>query len=499
MSSKYDKQSRRQFLISAGGFTLSLPLLPSLLSKEAFASVSSKKRYVNFSFGHNMMKSKYIPSALANIPTGNNGAKELILSQYSGDIGEAYNHSVYRKLKQDGLVTMVGGLDCMAYLNGHGRASSTTAQSSLAHSGPFYESIDSFLEQSSILYPTGTAPQILRAIRCEGSAVKMLNRASGSLEKSNFAAINGYIDPKILYNDLFGTFTAPDTTSGPGKNLKLLAVQKIHETYKSTRASRKISSADKLKLDEHISNIRDIEITLEQQDNFKLGCSVPAAPTGNTKDANYYNDKLDMYLDLMALALKCGLSNVFTHGFLGHAERGSSIPGLHSTYFLHNDIFHNTPGALNNQQIADYYVIWKRFYLNKVAQRFLAALDVEEGTTGKTYLENSLVLISNESGVINDGPHGHSNTNYLPIMFGNLGGFLKSDRFLQFPRQINSTDQRGYGFPLNEFMNTILMGLGHQMSDVKIGSAPGFGIYGVSRYDDLYSSTYGKGIPEIIK
>ena len=404
MSNKYNKQSRRQFLVSASGFTLALPVLPSLLSKEAFASFTTgPKRFINFGFGNNMMRSKYLNPALAQNPTGTNGAKELRLSTYSGNIGEAYDHAMYKKLQSAGLLTMVGGLDCMAYGSGHGRASSTTAQSSLSHNGTFYESIDSFLEQSRVLYPDSTPGEILKAVRCDSSGIRMVNR-SGDLEKSNFASVAGYNDPKVLYNDLFSGFAAPTETPTSDKNLKYMAIQRIHDSYKSTRSSRRISSADKIRLEEHIAKLRDVELKLEKQDSFKLGCAIPDAPTGNTRYANYYNIKLDLYLDLMAMSVKCGLSNVLTHGFSGHAERASSISTLHPTQFLHNGIFHNDSAAFNNAQIADYYVAWKRFYLNKLAELFLPALDVEEGVTGRTYLDNSLVLISSESGIIDDGP-----------------------------------------------------------------------------------------------
>ena len=90
MSIVYSKKSRRQFLVGTGQVTLTLPLLSSLLPKEALAAASKPDpRMVFFTFGHAQPKDKWIDPTLAQTPVGSDGAKEALLNSLGQQISPA--------------------------------------------------------------------------------------------------------------------------------------------------------------------------------------------------------------------------------------------------------------------------------------------------------------------------------------------------------------------------------------------------------------------------
>jgi hypothetical protein len=89
---------------------------------------------------------------------------------------------------------------------------------------------------------------------------------------------------------------------------------------------------------------------------------------------------------------------------------------------------------------------------------------------GKSYLDNMLVALLSEAGV-HKNPGEHSNVDYMPILFGNMGGLIKSDRLVVF--------ERPTGLPYNTFLITLLETMGVPASEYQAGSSngQGFGKY----------------------
>jgi len=105
MSIIYSRKSRRQFLVGSGQVTLTLPLLSSLLPKEAFAAATKPDpRMVFFTFQHCQPKDKWINPNLAQTPVGTDGAKQALLNTLGQQISPCMTNSVYSSLLSKGVI-----------------------------------------------------------------------------------------------------------------------------------------------------------------------------------------------------------------------------------------------------------------------------------------------------------------------------------------------------------------------------------------------------------
>lgn len=489
---KYDAIRRRQFLIG-GGAMLALPLLPSLLPSKALADPAESRHLTVFRFGHNTSGGRWLDPALATTSVGSVGAKEVQLSTLDGSIGEPMAHETYESLRRRGAITMLRGLDCVDHPSGHGAQVLSSAQNSLAHStSRMFQSIDTVLEDSSMVYPEGTPAEVIRAIRINMSGMKRIDPNSELIAShSSFAKVDpAYERPLQLYQALFGSIDEDPQDSGPDP-LEAGVISRVFESYRSARASRRISNNDRHRLDEHLDHLRDVESRI-RAGRIELACAIPDAPADGRNLP--YRQTTEAYLKLMAMAIKCGLTKVQMMGFRGHSIGAETIPGLPDNSHLHNDVLHNEHNY-SNAQVGEYYVSWKKWYMDMVAEHFIAPLDVEDSNTGRTFLDNGAVAVVSESGTIPDGPHGHENYDYQSVLMGSMGGYLRTDRLVAFERF--EQNRRKYGLPYNTFLITLLEAMGLRPEDYRQGDAPGFGLY-KETYEEFYGSVQHSPIQEIV-
>jgi hypothetical protein len=137
--------------------------------------------------------------------------------------------------------------------------------------------------------------------------------------------------------------------------------------------------------------------------------------------------------------------------------------------------------------------------MDKLSEIILGPFQAAEDTqnnNGKSILENMLVTIVSEAGVHTD-PGAHINLDYQPILFGNMGGIINSNKFIVYDR---GTQGRGYGPPANQFAITLLQAMGMPESEYVAGSSTshGFGAYVMNGpYYTQYSSRYYSPLAEI--
>lgn len=525
MSTFYDKKTRRQFLLTSAGGLFSLPFLPSLLTKKALANAmatGADKRLVLFRLFHAYDTAQYIDPMSATLPIGNLGAKYLKLSENMDNsgkkfMGKPFEHDIYQDLINQKLVTIVRGLDMIAQPGAHGNHWLSSVGNAM-RSGESYlhfPSIDNVLAESKKVYPDSTAPQVTKVIRMGGSSFKRINPNDKTLASSNFQSVDGIGNAKRLYQTLFSQFdqSASNSSNNSGKNLKLLGIQNAFESYKKLSNSSKLSSVDKLKLEEHMELTRNFEKKLETQSSFTLSCS---KPNELTESENYYQnmnlkEKFALELQLMAMAIKCNLTKVITIGSLYHPD-DSVIPDLgkvvkgRNLHTIYHDSTEST-AALSLEQGAMAYHAYKKWNYDLFAENFLKPLNIMEGETGRTFIDNSLISILSESGASNLSTKtfrnsgrieiGHSSVDYQPIMFGSLGGYLSPDKYVSFPKR--TPTYWGQGLPYNKLLITFLQGMGLSHDDYQFGTEPGFGVYDSSRGKrDAWGSEWAKPIEEII-
>ncbi len=487
-----NRKTRRQFLVGSGKTLLALPLLPSLLSKEAFAqSMVTDKRMMMICFPHASLQFLWPDPNLATTSIGTIGAKEFTMnSQFSSAAGicSAMGHSVYESLRSKGQITMIRGLQNFPHYQGHG----SQCLGQLKPDDATSPSIDWIMESSSSVYPASTNPYVTKVIRVNNGAV--YPAANGNVNGDFTKILNSKLAAQFSYNynsgsalAMFNTVFASLTgnTVNPAdltSQLKTNILNRVYSSYVSLKANRRISLEDKSRVDEHLSYILDLQKKFVYTGNT-LSCTTPQTPSSLTG----YSNTVPIYLNLMALAFKCGLTKVSAINF--DNEYGGKPVDIDFHGAIHE--------GLGHQVMVDQYKAWMTWHCNQIGSQFLSPLNVEEGSTGKTYLENMATVLFNENGMTSTNANGHGNDDYHSTIIGSMAGALRANKYYLFPYLPGGPV--GERLPYNAYLMTLMQMMGIPAAEYQkyTTDGNGFGLYG-TRYSTLPLSRFYAPISEML-
>lgn len=232
--------------------------------------------------------------------------------------------------------------------------------------------------------------------------------------------------PRQLFNRLFidgyrppGDMSPPDPKVGLRKSV-LDAV-----TKQAGRLRPRLSSSDRVRLDQHLTGIRAIEMQLDrlqQSPPALVSCKIPAMPLEDYPDINgraQMHEVSRVVSDIMAMALACDQTRVFTNTFsqpVSNVLYPSATEG-------HHQLTHDEADPQSQVQAILTFVMGELAYflnaLKSVPEGAGTLLDhcMVMGTTdvsfGRTHsLDNYPVLLAGSAnGALKTGMHYHSATN----------------------------------------------------------------------------------------
>lgn len=244
-------------------------------------------------------------------------------------------------------------------------------------------------------------------------------------------------DPVAAFTSIFGKTTPADPAAGNQQAAALLRRKKSLLDFVISdikKASDHLASAEKAKLEQYTTSLREIELKLEDVAAAQLSCSAPKAPDPAALKGKYANpDRPQIIADIMVQALGCGFSRVgvIAHNtgampFLGvwyNSEGKPNHPGQHGMWhggatMEHHRAFHN--------------------YSAKSMAYIRAQLESVSDASG-SLADNTLIVFMNNSG----GQHHGGQNDYVFMTIGDLKGALKTGRVVQLPSsKITSSDPR---------------------------------------------------------
>ena len=182
----------------------------------------------------------------------------------------------------------------------------------------------------------------------------------------------------------------------------------------ANRFQRDLGKADKEKLDQYFTSVRELELKAEQSRRWlekekpHTDLTVP-----NGIDSLTLRERTPFFYDLMALALQTDSTRVITFSFteLGRASGGFS--GVSQGYHA---LSHHGQVQRTMEQLS----IIETFYTSQFA-RFLDKLKAIKEPNGQTLLDNTMALFG--SGMSN--ANSHSNRD-LPVLLAG-GGFAHGE------------------------------------------------------------------------
>jgi uncharacterized protein DUF1552 len=253
-------------------------------------------------------------------------------------------------------------------------------------------------------------------------------------------------DPTQMYGRLFA-----NSTLSTSQLSQLLSERKSVLDFLQSDIGvleTRLTSGDKARLDAHLTGIR----TMEQQLTSSVsGCTPPAAPpTLDPNDMANFPAIGKLQMDMMLLALSCGMTNVATFMW-ANADSWQYYPFAGA-----NEEHHGTSHCNDSDSVNVNNLILMNIWQAQQVTYMLDQLATTQEADGSTMLDNTVLLWGNELGVGNT----HSYKNIPWMLAGGAGGYFKTGRFLQYP-----------DLPHNNLLVSICNAMG--FSDVTTFGIPG--------------------------
>ena len=219
-------------------------------------------------------------------------------------------------------------------------------------------------------------------------------------------------DPRVVFERLVGG----DARTQEERRLLAESERSILDsiTAEARGLQRKVGTNDRLRLDEYLDGIRELELRIQKfETHAELEAITGEAPIGIPED---FEEHVKLMFDLQVLAFQADLTRVIT--FLVSRESTNrtypqiGIPDPHHGLSHHGD----DPIKLEKQaKIDQYHVTLLTYYLDK-----MRSTRDGEGSL----LDSSLVMYG---GCLSDGQL-HSHRNLPTVLLGSLGGRIKGGR-----------------------------------------------------------------------
>ena len=473
--------SRRQILRGAFGASLALPFLPSLFGgeKEAKAAYTTRKFFVSMqtehgcAWGKNMFpadstlteKRTYVGHEIrsgALVPGPAPNGKTALCPILTA--------TALTKSLTDKMIVM-RGLDVPYYV-GHntGVALGNYARNDSDANGvlpdqPRIPTIDQLMAWSPNFYSDLSSIRERSVIAAPNTS---WNYSNPQTRSGPVQAIGSTFDSAELMKRIY--VTNDPTGRKPIADLVL-------EDYKRTRNASGISKDDQRRLDDHMQRISELQRRL----NVRASCSNVKVPTGKSTDfiskPGYgVNEALEasawqLLNDVIVAAFMCGTSRI---AIMRPIVQFSNYAGAS----WHQDVAHQAhmPDGLKQKIMSDSY----QFFFEQVFLDLAIKLDAVSDGAGRTLLDNSLVMWSQESGA-----YAH-NSQSLPIVAaGSAGSYLKTGLYCDYRNlfeQVNPGGQDGAteithaGIMQAQWLGTILQAMGLERNEYETTPSGGYGI-----------------------
>lgn len=487
--------SRRQVLRGAGGFSLALPFLPSLVPVRAYAAtavIARQPRLVAFASSHGgvregsmyptetwLDKSKELYPGhvirwgqLQPSVVGSNTVLSTIATAPSNQLTPALvaKLNIIRGLDVPWFIAhnTGGHLGNYARNDGnsdHGKAVQSkptpTIDQLLGFSDKFYPSMQGIRERVMV---TGFIPGALS-----------YNFANPATRSGGIQEIKATQSVKALFERIFDPTLSSDKPSAP---VRPPIIDRVIANYKSLRESnRRLSAADRERLDAHIQRLSELEA--------RVGARV-VSRSAACKDVKLINNEptgRDRYVainDVITAAFICGTSRIAVVG-LRENEFAKDSGGWH------HGVAHQWESPGPQARLVE-------AHQNLFAQQFvdlMVKLDIEE-QPGQTILDNSFLMWTNECG---EGTH--DSRSRPTFTAGGGAGAFQTGLYIDYRNMSPKGNMKAYGqyrgqtgLTHNQFLATILQAYGMPPSDWQNIPNNGKAGYGNDYLSSEFGNTY---------
>ena len=445
--------TRRMFLRGAAGATMAIPFLPSIVSR-AFANDppggAIPKRFFAMSttlgevWGQNMYPDENILNQSMNyagravrfgdLPSTPNNEGNVVFSPMCTAKSSLLTPALAAKFN------ILRGVD-IPYNMGHSDgvhlgnfAGNVNGTGGIPNDHYLVPTIDQFMAYSPSFYSeedlnskmTQRSFRLGQAGGATGSSYMSWNYSSPTTKSGRVVKLPSQSHNQRFFDYLFN----PGTAVG---NVDQVIVDRVKESYDLLKKDPRLSKGDLIRMNQHVERMFEIERKL------KVGKALLNAQNAYEKPAQdsdgYYKDPqfewtlyqmigyCDLMTDVIVAALSTGASRI---GTWGQTECKFIEEPIND---WHGNVSHSGFGASPAQNWA---LIWNQGTFEHAFVNLAAKLDEVSMEDGSTLLDNSLLMLTNESGQLT---HHSSCLHYPVVMAGSAGGYFKTGMFVDFSDQ----------------------------------------------------------------
>ena len=477
--------TRRQFLRGAGGFTLALPFLPSLVHpRDARADAVPKKRFVQMCTQHGAIwGANMYPDASTLTDATTYAARTVKRGKLAPQTtaGTAQLSAVLSgpaTLLTPALaakMNVLRGCDVPWYIGHHtgGHLGNFARNDGNGSDGQYMQAyatptIDQLMAWSPKFYADLTT--IRQRSLVIGSRISYnWSNPSSPAALGPVQEVAGTTDAAALFKQIFVGAGMPD----PNAVTKTVVDRVTADYLRLRNASTRLSANDRLRLDDHMQRLSE----LERQVNVTATCPAVMPVTTDTNGlrnmATYgvtpamQQQYYQAMNDVIVAAFFCDTSRI---AVMNIGEDFSSYVGD-----WHADVAHHAAdpdGAKQAVILAAHQLTFQQVFLDLCSK-----LDVDDGT-GQTYLDNALVVWTQES-----GEYTHAGQGMPIVTAGGAGGFLSTGNYCDYrnPALVSDNGEQGNmvvkifgGLLWQQWLGTALQAMGLARADYETNGLGGY-------------------------
>lgn len=400
------RTSRRRFLGSAAA-VVGLPYLPSLLSAEAEAAASctAPQRFIAFFVPNGIHMPDFTPTS-----AGKDWAMPYILESLA---------PIRNK------IAVVTGIDYQQTAEpgeppgGHGSGTGAFLTMMPVHENdknPNRISLDQKIAKTTAAC-VRPLPSLQLGMTCRGDGSDRVPNIS-FIETISWDANTAKPfrdDPRQNFDRIFAGVDPGATSADAARRQALRTSVLDHVAGEAETLKLQLSSSDRVKLDQYLTSVRELELRIDNLGNGGT-CVKPPAPTATGESP--YEERVSVTLDLAALAFECDVTRVISFMF----GRGNSMQDFGFLFGGESTPHHHTSHHVGNSALQQKLREISRWEVDHVAT-FLNRLDRTQEAGGRTILDNTLAYFNSE---ISDG-NVHRKYDMPILLAGSAGGRLKVD------------------------------------------------------------------------
>jgi hypothetical protein len=451
--------NRRFFLRGVGGLCVGLPLLESLLPKAARAQAAAApaRRFVAFLECNGVNMSKFFPVT----PYGALTSGSFTGTALAPLAGLESKLLIPRGIHKVPKGFNFGGQTPVGCDHQNGMGGKLTAQQ-LAGADHYANGISVDQEIAKKINPMAR-PSMTLKVGPRGQGVLSVISYTGPQQP-----VQGENNPWFAFRDFMGMGAGVDPAIAQRMTQRRQSVLDLVKGDMDLLKTKRISTADKEKLDLHYTSIRDIEVAMTA--GGMQACSLPSARASEIQGLNpntvgndsEYKKIGQMQMDILALALACDHTRVATLQW-GDGSGGPifNFDGLSNQYNHHKLSHGNTRDDNTGGMVADYldrlaaidvwYATQFRYLCDKLAAYGEA--------NGQSVLDNSAVVWMNE---LSDGLE-HNFMDMPYVIAGSSGGYFKQGQYIKVTKQAGTKND--VDAPHNKLLTMFINGVGIRNTD----------------------------------